>query len=157
MYVFMYLSIYLSMYGIVHVLNSASPIETEGTWSPAIGAPATGGTIAMFAAELIASAAGGQGSRSYTAASFQHGDNLFVIPPASHSAYHTYDEWRNGLSGDDLARGFDAKQNNISMNNLIIVVGKTSTVNTYEFSLAIQIAARYPMNTIISTFQKDAN
>ena len=42
------------------------------------------------------------------------------------------------------------------MNNLIIVFGKTSVVNTYEFSLGIQVAARYPMNTIISTFQKDA-
>ena len=144
--------------GIVHVLNTSSPIETEGGWNPAIDAtgPATGGITSTLAAELVASAAGGHGSCSFTAVSLQTGDNLFVIPPAGHSAYHTYDEWDNSLSGDDLARGWDRKQKNIAMNNLIIVFGKTSVVNTYEFALGIQIAAKYPMNTIISTFQKDA-
>ena len=42
------------------------------------------------------------------------------------------------------------------MNNIMIVFGQTSVVNTYEFSLGNQIAARYPMNALISTFQKDA-
>lgn len=142
--------------GIVHVLNTSAPVETEGVWSPAIGAPATGGTIASFGAELVAAASGGKGSCSYTGVSLQTGDNLFVIPPASHAAYHTYDEWENGLSGDDLAKGWDAKQKNIAMNNLIVVFGKTSVVNTYELSVGIQLAAKYPMNTLVSNFSKDA-
>ena len=42
------------------------------------------------------------------------------------------------------------------MNNIIVAFGKTSVVNTYEFTLGIQIASRYPLNTLISTFMKDA-
>lgn len=141
--------------GIVHVLNSSSPLETSNQWSPA--APnATGATTSTFAGELVMAASSAVGSKSYTAASLQTGDNLFVIPPASSSAYHTYDAWDNENTANALTRSFDAKAKNISMNNLIIVFGKTSVVNTYEFTLGIQIAARYPMNTLISNFQKDA-
>lgn len=142
--------------GVVHVLNTSSPLETENQWSPAIGTPATGGVTATFAAELVAAASGGVGSRSYTGCSLQDNDNLWVIPPASHSAYHTFEEWDNTNTLDAMAQGFNAKQSGLSMNNLIIVLGKTSVVNTYEFTLGIQIAARYPMNTLISNFSKDS-
>ena len=55
-----------------------------------------------------------------------------------------------------LQGAFDKQDTHQSMNDIIISLPKTDVVNTYEFTLACQFAARYPMNTILSQFSKPA-
>ena len=45
---------------------------------------------------------------------------------------------------------FDGQESHMALNNIIMVFPQTDVVQSYEPSLGIQIAARYPMNTALS-------
>ena len=138
--------------GLAHVLTTSSAIGTNGHWGDSTSSNVT----IPYAAELFNSAARHPRSKSYTAHELSSGTNEVVSAICSNSDYHQYESFQIAGTTANLQGAFDKQDTHQSMNNIIISLPKTDVVNTYEFTLACQFAARYPMNTILSQFSKPA-
>ena len=75
---------------------------------------------------------------------------------ASNIDYHKYQPWNNGSTVNAIQTLFDGQEQHMSVNNTILVFPQTDVVQSYELSIGIQLAARYPMNTILSGFSRPA-
>lgn len=139
--------------GLVYAFMTSSPLEFD--WASA-GVNMT--ITTAFFNEMVEMATGNSKSRSFTASELSMGDNEFVFYPCTSSAYNSYGSstFNTASTITERQAGFNSTLTDMSLANLILYFPATSNANSYEISVCLQTAGRYPANTVLGKQQKPA-
>ena len=139
--------------GLVKVLMSASPLEFQFQTT----AGNLGNLTVPCVQEFTNYVNNQPSTKEYSGSSFRDKESLFVIGPATHSAYNSYGGLfmsSPALKGQQAQ--FETQMGDMSMCHLMIVFDKTDVVNNYTITFNTQSALRFPLNTLASELQKPA-
>lgn len=91
---------------------------------------------------------------TYLASQMSVKEHLFVLPPASHSAYNTYQAFFNPTTSLELHNDLVLGAEKMAFSTLIIAIDEPSVANDYSWTYIEQTALRYPANTILNALSK---